>query len=871
MIMKNKFYVTKTKTRAAFFALSLLFCGLFASGLQAQGFSHIWKAGTVGDWNDSANWDTFSLIQWNPGAGFAATTTTISSTTAATGVLVGDVIWGGVLTGNVTVTAVDNVSATKVVTFSPAVAVAPTNTVYQFTRPTTASVPGSAIQHNVLINSGTCTLSANPANPIRVFAVANTSTTNQGKLVINSGVTLSVSNTGTGNNLNAVILRGGLIENNGTLAATATGPNGSPIRFQNAAFEPSSDWGITGTGAVNVIGTAAAPTSFAGFTFEQSTVTRAPRLVLSGSSSCNIGATSASPAVIFSALANSKASIEGTGIAPGGAGIPAVFGTAATSTVDVASTVTLTNSWTGIRASGNDIAGVVNNYGTITYIVGSQLKIAGTGGAVLNNYGKLNIFGTLANAGNIVNKSTPTANGSIISAVSVTNCTQERYLTSNQRGWRLLSNPMGGVTYGTVATLSTTPIALGANTAKTYGSALNEWTIANTDDLQTWTKSAISLFIRGTAAEVTTTTYTNPSNPANVTLSIKGTATNTAPAQIVTVAGRYYLLANPYTAPISVAGIIGASTGLSNTVSYYDPTIGSTSLITKAGGYSNPIVSGAAGSATDVIIPAMGAIFVQASVDGTIDIPASTIFTGTPTAPSGNYNLRVKQVAAANSLKLEVLSGTTYHDAVTLRFKAVTDASNNIDFGKLPNEIFNAYTIAGNKNMAVSELELTAQAIPLGITTALNQGYSFKVAENTIPAGFEAVLFDSYLNKNTALTAGTDYAFAIDSNPASQGDNRFVINLKALGTLGLVANELDSQIKLWPNPAHAELNITNAQNDNDGASKIEISSLNGQLIHSQKSNPGTTTTIQTKGWSTGVYILKASNNGTETTKKLIIQ
>jgi len=173
--------------------------------------------------------------------------------------------------------------------------------------------------------------------------------------------------------------------------------------------------------------------------------------------------------------------------------------------------------------------------------------------------------------------------------------------------------------------------------------------------------------------------------------------------------------------------------------------------------------------------------------------------------------------------------------------------------------------------MAVSELELAAQAIPLGITTTVNQGYSFKVVENSIPAGFEAVLFDSYLNKNTVLAPGADYAFAIDSNPASQGDARFVINLKATGTLGLVANELDSKIKLWPNPARSEVNITNGQNANDGATRIEISSLNGQLIHAQKSNPGTTTTIQTKGWATGVYILKASNNGTETTKKLIIQ
>jgi hypothetical protein len=84
-------------------------------------------------------------------------------------------------------------------------------------------------------------------------------------------------------------------------------------------------------------------------------------------------------------------------------------------------------------------------------------------------------------------------------------------------------------------------------------------------------------------------------------------------------------------------------------------------------------------------------------------------------------------------------------------------------------------------------------------------------------------------------------------------------------------DKLGSEIKLWPNPAHDQINIMNAQNQLDGASTIEISNLNGQLIHSQKSNPGTTSTIQTNGWAKGVYMVKASSNGAQTTKKLIIQ
>lgn len=517
---------------------------------------------------------------------------------------------------------------------------------------------------------------------------------------------------------------------------------------------------------------------------------------------------------------------------------------------------------TTITESGSTAAGT-----TLNIPVGTTLNL---------NEGKtLTNSGTITNNGDLILKSSATGTASLLSTTTVNNVTQQRYLSSNQRGWRLLSNPLATTTFGTLATNSTTPLTLGTAATGAYDSAANTWS-SGTDADNMLSQQAYKVFVRGRTSEVTGTSYSvNP--PSNVTVAIKGAATNAAPAQVVTTAGQYYLIANPYTAPVSVYSILGASTGLSTTVSYYNPTIGSSGsnadLILKYGGYANPTITAAAqGDANDVVLPPMGAIFVQATSNGTINIPKTAIFTGTVLGGSYNQKTAQTKVATTNALKVEVSSDGTYYDAVALQFKAVGDSRSNIDFGKLPNTVLDLYSINGSNKMAVSELELKEQTIPLGLTSTIQKSYSIKVAENTIPAGYEAVLVDKVLNTNTVLSPGTTYDFAIDSTPATQGNARFAINLKTSGALSLVEREFDSKIQLWPNPAaQGQFNILNAQNTNDGASTIEISSINGQVIHSQKSNPGTTTSIQTNGWAAGVYILKATNNGIQTTKKLIIQ
>lgn len=497
---------------------------------------------------------------------------------------------------------------------------------------------------------------------------------------------------------------------------------------------------------------------------------------------------------------------------------------------------------------------IVNSGTTLTIPSGKALSVSGV---FTNN-------GTITNSGSLILKSSATGTASLLSSTSVANVQQQRYLSSNQRGWRMLGNPLSATTFTALATDSN--ITLGANFTGEYLPDTNTWT--STDGTVAMdTQKAYKVFITGLTGEAPD--YVT--GPSNVTVVVKGTAANSVPTAINTITNQFYLVANPYTSPVSMASIIAASTGLSNSVSYYDPTKTGTDVKVKAGGYDVFTVSGAAGSATDIVLPPMGAIFVQASSDGTINIPQSAIFTGTP-LQAGTYNHKTAQAkVASNTLKVVVSSEGINYDTVALQFKTVGDASSNIDFGKLPNAFLDAYSLAGTQKMAISELELKEQSIPLGISSTLQKSFSLKVAENTIPAGYEAVFVDNVLKTNTVMTPGANYDFVIDANPASQGDARFVIQLKTAGSLSVVDKTLDSKIHLWPNPASGQVNINNSQNESDGTATFEISTVNGQLIHSQKSNPGTTTTIQTNDWAAGVYILKVSNKRTQTIKKLIIQ
>ena len=465
-----------------------------------------------------------------------------------------------------------------------------------------------------------------------------------------------------------------------------------------------------------------------------------------------------------------------------------------------------------------------------------------------------------------------------------TNVTVQRYLESTQRGWRMLGSPLTtSPALTSVATNSSlSNLSYGTNSsAITYGSTTNVWNnIQNGTD--TWTgTSALGLFVRGAGSEGMGGVYS--ADPSSVTIALNGTLNTTAPAPVTIDAGKWYLVANPYSAPISMYSVLNASTGLQSSVAIYDPTLAASSVRVKAGGYTTiPVTATTAGAVGDVIIPVMGAVFVQASnVAATLNIPTTTIFTGTntgttihtlkTTSPFSISNGSATTSNEQTKLTMHLESNGITADAIQFVFdeQSKTGSNDRFDFGKLQNTNLDFYSISSdNKNLAVDQRDLSSQSIPLGIKTEIQNRFKLVVDENTIPANKQLLLKDNLEHISKVLVKGGTYEFDVTTLNATKGNQRFELILR--DDKSMVSNSEDNLVRWWPNPAQEVLNIENTVNNTQNV-QVEILNMYGQKMNSANIPAGTTVNMEVQSWSPGLYFIKTTNGDTTKTNKVIIK
>ncbi len=348
-----------------------------------------------------------------------------------------------------------------------------------------------------------------------------------------------------------------------------------------------------------------------------------------------------------------------------------------------------------------------------------------------------------------------------------------------------------------------------------------------------------------TTAGSTTITLAAPNSLLSVGMNVYNSSSIPYGTKIISVSGTTVVLSMPATATYVGVGVVFAYNIIPNL--YINHTVlGNGNSLSST--VKNAWVNNQNGSTTAGIYNISDGTTSTITPFGPYTYALNPIFTVGNNANIANLVFQTLSIAAGAKAQTNQTASVYTHNLI-LNGGEGGNAINN-------NGIIDFVTSNGHKtNISFAHIGNTTVTGTPPFTTTFNL-FSILVPNSTVT-----------IAANASCTGGT----------LAQGSSILTTNGAVLTGSELITlktntfDKLGSEIKMWPNPTHDLFNIMNTQNEMDGASTIEISNLNGQVVHSHKSNPGTTSTIQTNSWAKGVYMVKTSNNGSQTTKKLIIQ
>lgn len=385
-------------------------------------------------------------------------------------------------------------------------------------------------------------------------------------------------------------------------------------------------------------------TTSAGFKVTNSFAVNTSTLIKSGAK-IDIGSNNISGTGTFTTEAGSTLALaSSSGLVDQSTSTGNIRNGTATRTFDPLTNVIYTTTSSSNPSLGSGFPSVVNNLeinsSADSVAIGKNISISGIL-KISNNYG-LNTY-TSGGTPYQINLLSTASGSASVAAITGTNATihgivkVNKYI-GNQRGWYVLGNPLKSTSktfFNNLATNSVTPfdIDFAKPTIKTFNSS-ESWTPA-TLGTEFWAgNTSIALFIKGIAGEGVNAVYN--ADPSNVTVSVKDSLNTAAPPVQNLDANKWYLIANPYAAPISLSTVLTSSTLTGAEIAWYDAKLNSTDVKVKAGGFKTGTASGTQGSATDVVIPSMEAFFIRLNSAGSLSIPKAAIYIGATN--NGNTN-----------------------------------------------------------------------------------------------------------------------------------------------------------------------------------------------------------------------------------------
>lgn len=266
------------------------------------------------------------------------------------------------------------------------------------------------------------------------------------------------------------------------------------------------------------------------------------------------------------------------------------------------------------------------------------------------------------------------------------------------------------------------------------------------------------------------------------------------------------------------------------------------------------------------------------------NLPAYSAFFTTVTANSSNtltFEEQDKEATGAGLFKttgpndwveLYIYDSTTKWDRLLINLNNNgMEVEDQLDGKKLYNPNLDFFTLSkDNVRLAVDVRPYdNGKSIPLGLT-AYNRynRYAIRTGMFDIPVGTKLMLHDKYLNKQHELKTGSEYWFDVTTDTASQGNNRFEINMVGKPTSIITGPDRMSHIKLMPNPVSDEVKLV--FDKVDGFAIVSILSITGQVIFSEKVSTTTgKVTVPIKHIPHGAYIIELKGRNISFTKKFV--
>jgi len=455
---------------------------------------------------------------------------------------------------------------------------------------------------------------------------------------------------------------------------------------------------------------------------------------------------------------------------------------------------------------------------------------------------------TLASGGQLTLRSDADGTATLVDNgtmdVSAGISTMEQYLPS-VRNW-YMSSPVYGAT------------APAGNTYYKYIEAANNGT--------TWTPVS-----SGSDFDLMTGYIVKPG--AATTFAFSG-ALNTGVKQITgltstaTAKTGFNLVGNPY--PSYVNWMSATKTNLSTTIWYRTQNSAKTPayVFDTYNETANTGTNNNGVAAVTEMIPPMQAFWVKVNAGTTGSLAFDNnmrshqdVTTNKFRSPAANATQQV--------LRLQVSNGANSDEAIVLFNTNATDGFDAYDSQKMTNgnaSIPEIYTLAGTEKVVINGLNsiATNETIPLGFTTGSTNSFSIKATQaSNFDADTKIVLIDNVLQAEQDISDGTPYYFTSD---IASTDNRFSIVFRSKFSTTDIDNSAGKETILVSKNANNQIVVTCKRNDQAGV--VMVSNAIGQKLYSATIT-GITTVI-TKSFNPGIYLVTVNEADKLVTKKVII-